>query len=159
GTYTVVANFAGSADYTSATSAPVTFSISLPVVNSWDNAAGGDWDTASNWSLGHVPTLDEDAQITLPGNYTVTHAASTADVANSITSSVTITLSAGSLRVTTAVDLSGGSLTLAGGTLIGGTVNASGGAELLTTDQGGTLDDVTIGANSTLDSSNGVATV
>ena len=46
-----------------------------PVItnNYWTNASGGDWDTATNWSLGHVPTATENAVITLAGTYTVTH--------------------------------------------------------------------------------------
>ncbi|MBV9311149.1 MAG: hypothetical protein JOZ73_09965, partial [Solirubrobacterales bacterium] len=38
---------------------------------SWTNAAGGDWNTASNWDNG-VPTGSSNACITLSGTYTVT---------------------------------------------------------------------------------------
>jgi hypothetical protein len=40
--------------------------------DSWTNAAGGSWATASNWSTGVVPSTTDDVCITLPGTYTVT---------------------------------------------------------------------------------------
>jgi hypothetical protein len=40
--------------------------------DSWTNAAGGSWATASNWSTNAVPSTTDDACITLPGTYTVT---------------------------------------------------------------------------------------
>ncbi len=40
--------------------------------DSWTNAAGGSWATASNWSTGVVPSTSDDVCITLPGTYTVT---------------------------------------------------------------------------------------
>jgi putative metal-binding protein/thrombospondin type 3 repeat protein len=39
---------------------------------SWNNAAGGNWNTAANWSPAQVPGASDDAQITLDGTYTVT---------------------------------------------------------------------------------------
>src|ERR1700684_623273 len=40
--------------------------------DTWTNAAGGDWSTASDWNEGTVPTSGDVACITTPGNYTVT---------------------------------------------------------------------------------------
>jgi Bacterial Ig-like domain (group 3)/Divergent InlB B-repeat domain len=40
--------------------------------DSWNNASGGSWSTASNWSTGVVPGGSDVACITLAGNYTVT---------------------------------------------------------------------------------------
>ena len=37
----------------------------------WNNAAGGSWNTAANWSPAQVPGVADDAVITLPGTYTV----------------------------------------------------------------------------------------
>jgi fibronectin-binding autotransporter adhesin len=39
--------------------------------DSWTNASGGSWATASNWSTGAVPSTTDDVCITLPGTYTV----------------------------------------------------------------------------------------
>jgi hypothetical protein len=35
------------------------------------NTAGGNWNTAANWSLNQVPAPGDDAIITSSGNYTV----------------------------------------------------------------------------------------
>jgi filamentous hemagglutinin len=106
----------------------------------WSNAAGGDWDTASNWvnsvnsSDHHVPTTSDDAQINLTG-ITVTHTSSTSDSVNSVTvaSGVTLSLSSGKLSIAAASTNSGtlaiGAATLAGaGTLTNaGSLTISGG--------------------------------
>src|SRR5262249_47882287 len=34
--------------------------MALSTVNYWQGSSGGTWSTASNWSLGHVPTSIED---------------------------------------------------------------------------------------------------
>src|SRR5436190_10712498 len=39
---------------------------------SWTNAAGGSWQTGSNWSTGAVPQPGDRAFITLDGTYKVT---------------------------------------------------------------------------------------
>ena len=67
--------------------------------------------------------------------------------------------SGGILQVATNINLNGGSLTLSGGDSVWRDSQWFQRAELVTTAQGGTLDGVTIGANSTLDSSKGVAMV
>jgi uncharacterized repeat protein (TIGR01451 family) len=38
----------------------------------WINSSGGNWNTASNWSTGSVPTASNDVIIDAPGTYTVT---------------------------------------------------------------------------------------
>ena len=38
----------------------------------WNNAAGGNWNTAGNWNPAQVPTSADDVSITLAGTYTVT---------------------------------------------------------------------------------------
>ena len=107
----------------------------------WTNAAGGDWDVASNWvnqanpSDQHVPTASDDAQINLAG-ITVTHAAGSSDSVNSLTvaSGTTLSLSNGTLAIASASTNSGilaiGKATLAGaGTLTNaGSMTASGGS-------------------------------
>ncbi len=45
-------------------------SLAIPI--SWNNAAGGNWNTAGNWSPAQVPTSADDVTIDLAGDYTVT---------------------------------------------------------------------------------------
>jgi hypothetical protein len=140
--------------------------LSLPIVipaaivtNSWKSAVSGDWDTASNWSLGHVPTAMEDAVINLPGTYTVTHSLNDADAVNSLVSVVPFTFSAGSLNVTTTVQVDN-TFTLNGGTLINGTVLAgTSGQGVIATSSGGTLNDVTLNGNLNLTSIDAFLTI
>jgi hypothetical protein len=54
---------------------------------SWTNPAGGDWDTASNWSGSAVPGTGDDVVITIPVTGTITHSQNINDVINSLTSS------------------------------------------------------------------------
>src|ERR1700678_334358 len=39
---------------------------------SWTNAAGGNWNSAGNWSPNEVPRAADSVSISLNGNYTVT---------------------------------------------------------------------------------------
>ena len=82
---------------------------------SWTNPSGGNWDTASNWSGGKVPTLQDDVVINNTG-ITITHSSSAADSVHSLTSRAAITLSAGSLQVDAPSSITGG-LSLSGGSL------------------------------------------
>jgi hypothetical protein len=43
----------------------------------WNNASGGSWSTATDWTPNAVPSSNQSVCITLPGNYTVTLAANT----------------------------------------------------------------------------------
>src|ERR1700722_18111084 len=95
--------------------------VFLSTTNSWINPLGGDFDTSTNWSLGHVPLATEDAVINLPGTYVVTHSSDIADSVNSLTSTMPFTLSAGSVDVATTVQVDN-TFTLSGGTLTGATV-------------------------------------
>jgi RHS repeat-associated protein len=118
----------------------------LLTVNFWANPSGGDWDTATNWSLGHVPLSTEDVQITLAGTYTVTHSQSTSDSVNSIVSNEALTLSAGTLSVATTVQVNN-TFTLSGGTLAGGTILAGTGGQGLTATTNSILNGVTVDSN------------
>src|SRR5271157_1270762 len=86
---------------------------------SWTNPSGGDWDTASNWSGGKVPTLKDDVVINTTG-INIAHSSTAADSLHSLSSRSPITLSAGSLEVdapsniTSSLSLSGGNLTVNG---------------------------------------------
>lgn len=81
--------------------------------DAWTNVAGGDWDTAANWSAG-VPIASSDVTINLIGTETITHATSGNDSVNSIISNEPINLSAGTFNVASNITLTGNSLTLAG---------------------------------------------
>ncbi len=89
----------------------------------WNNAAGGNWNTAANWSPAQVPGAADDAVIALAGTYTVT-----LDVNPSVNSlalggaSGTQTLDFGNHTLTLAAASSvgaNGALRLAGATLAG----------------------------------------
>ncbi|MGO8902793.1 MAG: hypothetical protein ACLQU5_31285, partial [Isosphaeraceae bacterium] len=89
----------------------------------WSNAAGGDWDLATNWvdqsnsNDHHVPTASDDALIDQAG-ITVTHSSSTSDSVNSVTvaSGTTLSLSNGTMSIAAGSTISG-DLTMSGGTL------------------------------------------
>jgi hypothetical protein len=111
--------------------------------NSWKSAVSGDWDTASNWSAGHVPTASEDAVISLAGSYSVTHSTGASDSVHSLTTSKPLNFSSGTLTVATSITATS-TVTLAGGTIIGATLTAgSGGSFIVNGDP--TLQDVTLG--------------
>jgi hypothetical protein len=95
----------------------------------WINPAGGDWDTASNWSgatgPGGLPWPNDDVVInSLQSGASITHALNTSDAVNSVTAAAPITLSNGTLSV--AGDFSDSSpVTLSGGTLANASVQAA----------------------------------
>src|SRR5262249_45135853 len=69
-----------------------------PPIITWVNAAGGDWDTPSNWSGDFVPTAADDVAIHFAG-IQVTHDVAQADAVHSLTSQAFVSLSAGSLAL------------------------------------------------------------
>jgi hypothetical protein len=91
----------------------------LPITDvSWINPAGGDWDTASNWSTGTVPDQLNHVTINLTPGITVTHNLSNPDAVNSLTlaSADTLSIAKGSLTIHSASTLNG-PFNLTGGTL------------------------------------------
>ncbi len=111
----------------------------------WTGTAGdNNWDTPSNWSTDAVPGSSDDVAINVAAD--VVHPENVVDTVNSLNSNQPLTISAGTLSVTTtsttSADLTisggtldgagdmtvGGLLTLSSGTLSGsGTVTANGG--------------------------------
>ena len=76
----------------------------LMALNSWAAAVNGNWDVASNWSLGHVPLASEDVDITVAGSYTVTisggsYVANTVQLGSSGNQTPTLELNLGNLAV------------------------------------------------------------
>ena len=93
------------------------------VVNNWINPAGGDWDTAGNWTYG-VPVAGQSVAIPYSG-ITVTHTQATAEpMIASLDDLATLDITNGSIA------LGDGSSTLAGPVTIGaaGTLNVGAGA-------------------------------
>jgi hypothetical protein len=89
----------------------------LPAMVTWINPMSGDWDNPNNWSDGvtnRVPKGTDDASIQKPG-ITVSHDQSIADAVNSLTSTVPVNLSAGSISFGAGSNIS--SLGLSGGSI------------------------------------------
>jgi|GEM_PF-3055088 len=139
---------------------------------SWQNGAGGDWDTPTNWSNNLVPQSGDDVTINIAVSGPITHntalidsinsltifdplnfGAGTLSVATTVTNSNTITINGGTISGGTMTNTTGGVLKLAGGTLNNTTLAQSGGATaaITLTGSGGTLATVTIAAGSVLD--------
>ena len=126
----------------------------LLATNMWNSSVGGSWQTASNWSLDHVPTNGEDVVIPeLSGTQTITYSSGTSTI-QSLTTSTNVDLSGGTLNVTGTIQSSGGQLTLDGATLGDGTIAA--GTTLA--GQSGTLDGVTIDGDFTV-ADNSIVTI
>jgi RHS repeat-associated protein len=88
----------------------------------WLNPAGGDWDTAANWSGGALPGANDDVVInSLNPGAVVTHSLNNTDTVHSITAAAPITLSGGTLSISGSFNDSS-AVTLAGGTLANATV-------------------------------------
>jgi hypothetical protein len=92
---------------------------------SWTGVAGdNNWDTPGNWSTDSVPGSGDDVTIDIAAN--VVHSNSVTDSINSLTSTEPLTISGGTLSIASASTI-GGALTIDGGTLTGaGNVSVSG---------------------------------
>ena len=110
--------------------------VSPPTVE-WISPSNGNWDVASNWSTGTVPSSNDDVIIDVPG------------------ASPTVTISSGSMSVLsiTASDplsITGGSLTVAADSTIGGGLSMTGGS--LVANGSGTL--LTVTGTTTISNAN-----
>ena len=76
----------------------------LPSTVTWTNPAGGDWDKASNWSTGSLPTAADDVQINMSG-ITITHSSLHNDSVHSLTSQAPLDVTAGQLYLGSASTL------------------------------------------------------
>ncbi len=133
-TYTPAPNFSGTDSFTfrindgqmDSNVATVTIMVTPAVAGvRWINSAGGDWNVASNWSTGVVPTATDDVVVDLAGTYTITHSTGTTQI-KSLKSEHQINLTGGTLEVAETVEMNGAILTLMGGTLKNATVNGTG---------------------------------
>jgi T5SS/PEP-CTERM-associated repeat protein len=106
----------------------------------WGNAAGGSWETGTNWNPSGVPGDADDALINGTGTYGVT--VSAIETPNSVTVSdpgATLTIAAAGELFGSTLTMNAGTLVVAG-TLLGATVVNNGG---VFGGGGGTLDGVT----------------
>ncbi|QNN24371.1 LEPR-XLL domain-containing protein [Planctomycetales bacterium ZRK34] len=89
----------------------------LTVVNvvTWTNASGGDWGTASNWSTGVLPTLNDRVVIDLASPATITHSTGNTQIF-SLISNADIQMTGGTLDVADTIQVSA-DFQLAGGTI------------------------------------------
>ena len=116
-----------------------------PEVDQWNDPSGGSWTASADWSTGSVPISTDDVLIGLVGSapYTVTIASGTSVSAASVTvnSANATLLDQGTLTLTGALLVSSGIFDLVnGGTVSGGTLQATGGSFAW---NGGTLSGVT----------------
>jgi autotransporter-associated beta strand protein len=113
---------------------------------SWTGSAGdNNWDTPGNWSTDSVPGSGDDVTIDIAAN--IVHSDDVTDSINSLTTTEPLTISGGTLSIASASTI-GGALTINGGTLTGtGDVSVSG---LVTLTAG------TLSGSSTLDANGGM---
>ena len=88
----------------------------LTTVN-WINASGGNWNVAANWSTGHVPGTGDDAVIDSAAALSVFLPSGDNESVHSLTTTANDTLS-----------ITGGSLTVAANSTLGGPLSMNGGS-------------------------------
>jgi hypothetical protein len=107
---------------------------------SWDGGGDGiNWSDGLNWSSNALPTSADDVTISVPGTITVTHASGN-DTIRSLTSAENLSITGGSLTVTTGASSVSGTLSLSNVAQLG--VNGAGAsfvANSTTTLNGGSL--------------------
>jgi sugar lactone lactonase YvrE len=127
----------------------------VPATVNWVNAAGGDWDTPSNWSTGQLPQPGDLAMIPSV-NGPITHSQAVNDSVGAIVSSTNIVLSGGALTTGTLTTSNNVALLLEGGTLANAMITPSSTVDL--TNAGGVLTQVTVAAGATIDGTQMVPT-
>jgi len=114
---------------------------------SWTGDGDGvNWTDPKNWSGDAVPTSNDNVTINVAGNPTITLASGSQSI-NSLSTGDPINFTGGILAVATTIQLSA-NLTLAGGTIQGGTITQTGSAEVVV--NSGTLNGVTADATVSL---------
>lgn len=101
------------------------------LVVTWTNTAGGDWNTAANWSPNQVPTAGDHAFITNAGTYTITMnsgSAATSILLGSASSTPTLEWTAGTISGALTI-ASNGFMRWLGG-ILQGTANVESGGGL-----------------------------
>ena len=101
----------------------------LSAVTGTGGAGDNNWDTAANWNTDSVPGSADDVTIDIAAN--VVHSDDVSDSINSLTSAEPLTISGGTLSIASASTI-GGALTISGGTLTGAGDVSVGGLVTLT---------------------------
>ena len=105
---------------------PTNVTLTMQSLNNYWIGASGNWATASNWSLGHVPTVTEKVVVDVAGLQTVTVSSGINSVLQ-LTSNENFSISGGSLGFSGGTSIFNSALNLTGGTLLGaGNVIANG---------------------------------
>ncbi|WP_291983891.1 Ig-like domain-containing protein [Candidatus Accumulibacter sp. ACC005] len=94
----------------------------------WTNPAGGDWNDPSNWEGGRLPTATDVVLITADPNSTITLNNGSVHI-ETLTTFNPLVINGGTLRIGDTL-LAHELITLAGGTITGGTISADAGAGL-----------------------------
>ena len=125
--------------------------LALPTIVTWDGGGDGtSWDDPLNWDTDVVPGPTDKAIMDIPADVTVVHSTGVTTVF-SIVSAEVLTVSGGTLDVTSTVQVSN-AFNLAGGILKNARVVPGLGNEGLTvTSADGTLDGVTLAADTELE--------
>jgi hypothetical protein len=125
---------------------------------SWTGAGDGtSWTNPANWSTHALPGPADDVTISISGTPTIQLASGVQSI-NSLVTTNFVKLAGGTLQIGTTAQI-GANLTLAGGTIMGGTFNETGGAVISLSTFGGKLDGVTINGVIDAATQSGKATV
>ncbi len=127
GTITTVTPPFGATLATAHNTADITLTATVVSLNEWDTDSSGDWNTAGNWSLNHVPLSSEAVLIDRSaGTYTITVGNGVAAVADQLMSEENIVIAGGSLDVTNAFDVNANLTFTAASTIDGNACESSG---------------------------------
>ncbi len=125
---------------------------------SWTGTGDGtNWTNPANWSSDVLPGQADDVTISVSGNPTIQLSSGIQSINSLVTSNV-VKLAGGTLQIGTTAQL-GANLTLAGGTILGGTINETGGAVISLSTSGGKLDGVTVNGSIDAATQSGKVTV
>lgn len=127
---------------------------------SWDGGGDGvNWHDALNWSGHAVPVSTDDVLISVEANPTIKITAAAGSISvNTLTCDEAIEISGGTLSVAGDANVTG-NVTHKGGTIRGGTWKTSAGGRLVLTSSGGTLDALTANPDLDLSTTSAYATV
>ncbi len=128
GTVDVISNVAG-VSFGSFLSTGIVKVTPTQVSNNWVASGSGNWSAPTNWSRGHAPRAGEDATLAPIGAQTIS-----VDGPGSAALSLTMVDTDDRLAL-----VSGGTLSLSQGSVVGGTVSVGGGSELNVTGLGNSL--------------------
>ena len=118
---TVTNNDGNGADFSQLAATFAGLQIDTSGVFAWADGAGGDWNTASNWTPTGVPAAGDTALITTAGTYTVTSSQANSAAILEMAKTATLAITGGALDVTsgTGSGALGGTITVADGTSLG----------------------------------------